>query len=407
MNTHALRIPIGDVKVPSTMIDMLSGRSNLAVYNQYFNLPCEYHDSLIEKDVIQGSKVNFTMSPPVLLYKGYDEKYTSNYTFLLQTSKESVDFKFISPYSEVKSTKRYLECSTNPTVIETLCRLENLFTYCSEYLILAKFSNIPKEVVAACKTDKDLVNALFGHIFDGDLSKPMKYLSDRYYECIANPPVWTKEDKKWVIRATDDECEGLSRYKVNTLSEVLYKTMTPSISTKFKNSARFFKFWIGQRQILIPSTKRICYEKKVKGTNDITMVETYNNAVKINIYFENTEDNVRKNLYKPKMPISTFTQTLSPETRQVSPVTFAKYVNLYGGSEEFTEGEHIEFSMKTWKGKLVFKIIPNTTLFGMGYPRIDNVVKCVVGIEVPNKSSDDYLDLIDNIDAGEADPEDL
>lgn len=404
MSSHALRIPIGDVKVPDTMIDMLSGRSNLAVYNPYFSIPCDYHDSLTEKDIPQGSKMNFTMTPPVLLYKGYDEKYTSNYTFLLQTSKEAAEFKFLAPYSELKSTKRYLACNTNKSVLETLCKLENLFTYCSEYLILAKFSNVPKEVIAACKSDKELVNALFEHIFDGDLSKPSRYLSDRYYECIANPPVWTKEDKKWVIRATDDECEGLSRYKVNTLSEVLYKTLTPSISAKFKSSARFFKFWISQRQLIIPSTKKICYEKKMNGTNDVTMVETYSNAVKLNIFFENTEENVKKNLYKPKSPISLFTQLLNPDTRQPLPVTFDKYVNLYGGSVEFTEGEHIEFTSKTWKGKLVFKIVPNTTLFGMGYPRIDNVVKCIVGVEAPNKNSDDYLDLIDSVDA---DPEDL
>ena len=400
-----IRLPIGSVEIPSSLLSMLNGTSSFVLYNPYFNIqtqrPIDGSKYLNDKDIPTGSKLTLMLSSPLLLYRGFDGKYSQNFTLLLNNdaSKDSSEtYTFKSPYSESLNVKKTLECQCDEAIMMQLCKLENILMYATEYLLLAKFSSVPIEMISSSKSDEDLVKALFNHIFNGKSEKAMKYLSERYYSCLSEPPVWMKDDKKWFIKPTENELEGSDRNKFCTLSEVLYKSMSTVEKMKFRAHQRIDKNWIAKRHIVIPSTKIISYEKRqteaqIKNGELPEFIQMTSNQLKFNIFFDNTQENIAKNLFKPKMPQSMFSRIITNKAKTNKIMTFNDYIALYGGKETFVEGEHIDLSRQSWSGKIVFELKEDFMLFNMGYPKITADVKCIIADKSEGAPVDDYSDL--------------
>ena len=400
-----IRLPIGSVEIPNSLLSMLNGTSSFVLYNPYFNIPTQRQIDgskyLNDKEVPQGSKLTLMLSSPLLLYRGFDGKYSQNFTLLLNNdaSKDSNEtYTFKSPYSESLNVKKTIECQCDEAIMTQLCKLENILMYATEYLLLAKFSSVPIEAISFARSDEDLVKALFSHIFDKKLDKPMKYLSERYYSCLSEPPVWMKEDKKWFIKPTESELEGSDRNKFCTLSEVLYRSMSAVERLKFRSHQRIEKNWIGKKHIIVPSTKIISYEKRqteaqMKNGDMPEYIQMLSNQVKFNIFFENTQENIAKNLFKPKMPQSMFSRIITNKAKTNKIMMFDDYIALYGGKENFVEGEHIDLSRQSWSGKIVFELREDFMLFNMGYPKITADVKCIIADKSEGAPVDDYSDL--------------
>lgn len=400
-----IRLPIGSVEIPSSLLSMLNGTSSFVLYNPYFNIQTQRQiDSskyLNDKDIPAGSKLTLMLSSPLLLYRGFDGKYSQNFTLLLNNgaSKDSNEtYTFKSPYSEAKNAKKTLECQCDEAIMSQLCKLENILMYATEYLLLAKFSGVPIEAISSAKSDEDLVKALFNHIFNGKSEKATKYLSERYYNCLSTPPVWIKDDKKWMIKPTENELEGSDRNKFCTLSEVLYRSMSTVEKLKFRSHQRIDKNWIAKKHIIVPSTKIISYEKRqtetqIKNGDLPEYVQMISNQLKFNIFFDNTPENVAKNLFKPKMSQGMFSRIITDKAKTNKIITFNDYIALYGGKETFIEGEHIDMSRQSWSGKIVFELKEDFILFNMGYPKITADVKCIIADKSEGIPTDDYSDL--------------
>lgn len=384
-----IRIFVNEISVPDTMIQMLNGTGSFAIYNQFFKFALDKPISNVLKDQVStNSKVVLSISQPPLLYHGAEGKFTQNFTFVLDG-----DFRFFSPYSELISYKKQISYSTNEEQMMNLVKLENLIMYTTEWLLLATFSELPVEKVVDAKSDRDLVKILFDHIFDSKSSKPFEYLSDRYFNCISNPPVWVKIDKKSKIRPSDDETTGLEVSKFCTLFEVLYKTLSTNELKKFSKHPRFIKQWLQQKHILVPMTRIIQYEKKSKDGGEAEQVERINATLKITVLFPENEENIKKKLYHPKIPTSTYTKYR--EDNSLNVFSFDKYIELYNGSKDFEEGAELKRSSQAWSGKIVFKLRTNMVLFGIGYPKIEeemNAFLCTKRLY----DDDKYEDLLND-----------
>jgi len=124
--SQTARIPIGTVEIPTSILQMLNGTSSFCLFNDYFKIPTQkpYTKWLTDQEPQGGSKVVLNLSPPVLLHRGHDGKFTDAFTFILSNSERgnnSDTFVFRSPYSEMKAVKKSLECKCQDSVMNKLC----------------------------------------------------------------------------------------------------------------------------------------------------------------------------------------------------------------------------------------------------------------------------------------------
>lgn len=417
------KIPIGSIEIPTSIVDMINGKGQFVILNHFYkdkiNTDIAYTDSQIfeDKPVVSNSKATINITGINLLYKKPQNGiYTSNFAFILSNSiepNESEKFTFKSPYTESMKRKKTLECKCSDAEISNkLLRFENILMYTLDFLMLAEFLDIPKDAIISANNDRELITNLFNSIYsENDKSKniPYKYFSERYFDCIINPPVWIKEDKKFHIYPTEDELDGMDRVKYCTLSEVLYKYI-PDIKKKelTKKHPRIYKYWFSLKQLIIPQTKKILYEKKLseaqsRSGDSPQLSEYLSNNIKFLIKFDNTSENEAKGLYVKNIPDKFYIKFVTKENdnKIMKYLDFNDYLKLYGGSIDYKDGEQVTLSSQTWSGKIAFKLEFTTMLFSIGYPKIDANVRCLVINKSELLEDDDFGDLIAEAESNE------
>ena len=72
-----------------------------------------------------------------------------------------------------------------------MIKLDNIVYMGLEYLLLAQVSGYD---FSKCSTDKELVEGLFKHLSPKHSNTLINMLSNKYYDNIANPPMWEKDE---------------------------------------------------------------------------------------------------------------------------------------------------------------------------------------------------------------------
>ena len=420
MKSELVKLPIGSIEIPSSIIDMINGKGQFVILNHFFKEDIKTEsifnsNNIFEDKDVTGSKANVNISGIFLLYRRPETGlYTQQFVYRLSNSDKPDDneiFTFRSPYTESIKRKKNLECKpSNGELSMKVCKFENIIMYTLEFLLLAELFDIPKELIRSAHDDKELINNFFKGIYSTK-SKEIHntYLSERYYDCLRNPPIWIKDDKKYHIQPIDNELnkESLDIIKYCTLSEVLYKTI-PEIKRKElqKKHSRFYKYWFASKQLIIPQTKRIVYEKKqtdaeIRSGESPKYAEYLSNVLKFIIKFDKTPKNLADNLAKQTDKNSMFCQFATnlkdKSKRVIKTLEYNDYISLYNGKIDFRENEPVDTSMQTWSGKIVCKIEFSTILFSLGYPKIESNVKCLAIDKAELQTVDDYADIIGDL----------
>lgn len=418
MQSKLVKLAIGTLEIPTSIIDMINGKGQFVIMNHFFkdSIKTEsiYNATNIFEDKDTGnSKAIINISGIYLLYKRpQNGLYTQDFVYVLSDSLSTVDserFTFRAPYTEATKRKKSLECKcSNEELMMKLCKFENIIMYTLDFLILAEFLEVPKEAITSARTDKELIENFFNAIYsESDKKKniPYKYFSERYFDCIRDPPIWMKEDKKFHIQAVEDELDGLDRVKYCTLSEVIYKSL-PEAKRKelMKKHPRVYKNWFSMKQLIIPQTKRIVYEKKqteveLRTGEPAKLAEYLSNVLKLVIKFDKTDKNIADKLARKIDSDRDFIQFVTDHKKTRKLLEFSDYLSLYNGKSDFVENEPLESSMQTWSGKIVCKIEFTTILFSLGYPKIESSVRCLIINKAELPTNDDFADLIDEAEA--------
>ena len=282
------------IDIPTTIIGLLKGEHDVWLQNQTFvvaDKDSKFLKELFKPSIIHGKQDALQIKAPTLYIKNEYGQFTKQYRIELTSKiKNKETYRFSRPNDMCypnKTAKRKNVIRTKiidrDAEILAMIKLDNIVYMGLEYLLLAHVSGYD---FSKCSTDKELVEGLFKYLSPRHSNTLINMLSNKYYDNIANPPMWEKDENVngnyRLVNDDDDKFVSLFNLIYATRAGDKKKTTPGScqeeiLTTLFKNKTKgniIYEFLMAtSSNDIVPMCKNVLYEidDTTKTTNEMRL----------------------------------------------------------------------------------------------------------------------------------------